>query len=146
MPSAGKLVRSAYDPQRTFKYSSTEDMTPYQLGYWLKSIVADIVPVGGHLFVNRDGLVIDELADRVATYESPQEAQRWMNIVLLDDFISQICGDDWTDADANQVLEVFVLAWGYQVQAKYPKAVVQTEIVSDPEYGDLGVRLVGVIG
>jgi hypothetical protein len=121
-------------------------MTPYRLGYWLKTIVADIVPVGAHLFVNHDGVALDELTKRVATYESPQEAQLWMNIVLLDDFISEICGDDWDDADANQILEIFGLAWGYQVRAKYPTAAIRIEIVSDTEYGDLGLRLTGGIG
>lgn len=65
---------------------------------------------------------------------------------LLDDFVSEVCGDDWGDADANQIVEVFSLAWGYQVQAKYPTAEVRTEVVNDPEYGDLGLRLIGIIG
>ena len=121
-------------------------MTPYRLGYWLKNIVAEIVPVGGHLFVNHQGLAVEELANQVATYEGPQEAQRWMNIVLLDDFITEACGDDWDDAEASQIVEVFSQAWRYQVQAKYPTAAVRTEVVSDPEHGDLGLRLIGVIG
>jgi hypothetical protein len=118
---------------------------PYQLGYRLKTIVAEILPVDGHLFVNHLELPVEELRSRVAAHAGPGEAQLWMNIVLLDDFISEACGDNWEDADAEQVLDVVVLAWRYQIQAKYPKANVRIERVSDAEYGDLGLRLVGTV-
>lgn len=120
-------------------------MTPYRLGYWLKAIVAEIFSVDGYLFVNHQGLACEELVHQIATYASPQEAQRWMNIVLLDDFISETCGNCWKDADAKEVLDVFSLAWEYQVRAKYPRATVRIERVGDPEYGDLGLSLTGAI-
>jgi hypothetical protein len=127
-------------------WGATKHMTPYRLGYWLKIIVADIVPVEGHLFVNYQGLSCEELERKVSTYASPREAQLWMNIVLLNDFISETCGDDWEDAEAREILEVVAKAWEYQVQAKYPNATFQAEDVSDPEFGDLGLRLIGDLG
>lgn len=65
-------------------------MTPYRLGYWLKTIVADIVPVQGLLFVNYLDLSNEALVSKVSAHPSPKDAQKWMNIVLLDDFISEV--------------------------------------------------------
>ena len=121
-------------------------MTPSRLVYWLRTIVADIVAIDGHLFVNNQGLTERALESQITNYASPQEAQTWMNIVLLDGFISETCGDDWEDDDAKEILDVVALAWEHQVRAKYPGATFRTEKVSDPEYGDLGVRLIGSCG
>ncbi|WP_114241574.1 hypothetical protein [Dyella sp. C9] len=120
-------------------------MDPYHLGYRLKTIVAEIVPIEGYFFVNHLDLPEGALRSRVASYASPREAQLWMNIVLLNDFISEVCGDDWEDADAVEILEAVALAWRYQAQAKYPGANIQIEKVSDVEYGDLGLRLIGSV-
>ncbi|AHX16406.1 hypothetical protein CH75_17290 [Dyella jiangningensis] len=121
-------------------------MTPYRLGYWLKTVVADIVSVDGLLFVNYRDLSHEALVSEVSTHPSPKDAQMWMNIVLLDDFISEACGDDWNDGDAGEVLDAVAKAWGFQVRAKYPSSTFTIEKISDSRSGDLGLRLIGSLG
>jgi hypothetical protein len=72
------------------------------------------------------------------------EAQLWMNIVLLDDFISEIVGDDWESNDpaVNRLLSVFEQAWSYQVRVSFPGTDFLIERLLDDEYGDLGLRLI----
>lgn len=118
-------------------------MTLYRLGYWLKTVIADIVSIDGLLFVDYRDLSHEALVKEVSTHPSPKDAQIWMNIVLLDDFISEVCGDDWNDDDAIEVLDVVAKAWGFQARAKYPSATFTIEKISDSRSGDLGLRLIG---
>jgi hypothetical protein len=118
-------------------------MTPYRLGYWLKTVVADIVSVDGLLFVNHRALSHEALVTEVSRHSTPRDAQKWMNIVLLDDFITEACGDDWNDGDADEVLDVVAKAWEFQVRTKYPSSTFSIEKMSDSSIGDLGLRLNG---
>lgn len=122
-------------------------MTPYRLGYQLQVLLAEILPVAGLLFVNYRQLSLTELETKVAEHESPAVAQQWMNIVLLDHFIREVCGDEWEDDDpgVDQILSVVARSWEYQIKAKYPNATFAIEKMADPEYGDLGLRLLGAL-
>jgi hypothetical protein len=118
-----------------------------QLAWGLEALVADIVLVDGFLFVNQEGLAQAELLSKIATYGSPKEAQSWLNIVLLDGFITDIVGDEWEDNDpaAAQIVSVVSHAGSYQIELKFPGARFSIEKISDPEYGDFGLRLLGSI-
>jgi hypothetical protein len=119
----------------------------YQFAYQLEGIVTEIVQVEGLLFLNKENLSLADLRAKVASHESTTDAQRWMNIYLFDDFITEAAGDEWTDDDPSveTIVSVFKRAWSYQIQVKYPDAKFSIERVSDSEYGDLGVRLLGTI-
>ena len=117
----------------------------YQLSFQLETITAEIVEIDGFLFINNLAKPRDELLAQIASHESITEAQYWMNIVLLDGFITEAVGDEWTDDDpsVDRILSVFSQAWSYQIRAKYPAATYSITKCSDQEYGDLGLRLLG---
>jgi hypothetical protein len=116
-----------------------------QFAWALELLVADIVQIDGLLFVNHEGLSLAELRSKIATYDSQKDAQAWLNIVLLDGFITDVVGDEWEDDDpgAAQIVSVISRAWSYQIELKFPGARFSIEKVSDTEYGDFGLRLLG---
>ncbi len=116
-----------------------------QLACFLEVLVADIVQIDGLLFINHQMLPLDELCALVDTHDSKTDAQSWLNIVLLDGLISDAVGDEWEDDDpaAVQIVSVISRAWSYQIELKFPGASFSIEKVSDAEYGDFGVRLLG---
>lgn len=114
-----------------------------RLTYWLEDTVPKIEALDGYLFFDRSGLGPAELRTKAMGYKSMAEAQLWMNIVLLDEFISEVIGDDWEvdDPSVARFLSVFERAWSYQVRALFPATKFVIERVSDRESGDLGLRL-----
>lgn len=122
-------------------------MDLYQFAYQLEGIVAEIVQVDGLLFLNRKNLSLADLRAKVASHKSTTDAQGWMNIYLFDDFITEAAGAEWADDDPSveTIVSVFKRAWSYQIQVKYPDAKFSIERISDSEYGDLGVRLLGTV-
>ena len=122
-------------------------MDLYQFAYQLEGIVAEIVQVDGLLFLNRKNLSLADLRAKVASHKSTTDAQGWMNIYLFDDFITEAAGAEWADDDPSveRIVSVFTRAWSYQIQVKYPDAKFSIERISDSEYGDLGVRLLGTV-
>ena len=74
--------------------------------------------------MNRFGQSAAELSAKAKNYKSMSEAQSWMNIVLLDGFISEVVGDEWQSDDPSvaTLLSIFERAWSYQVRALYPAA------------------------
>ena len=122
-------------------------MDLYRFAYQLEGVVAEIVQVDGLLFMNSESLSLVELRAKVASHKSATDAQLWMNIYLFDDFITEAVGDEWADDDPSveKIVSVFTRAWSYQILVKYPDAKFSIERVSDSEYGDLGVRLLGTV-
>jgi len=122
-------------------------MNLWQLASGLEVLVADIVQVDGLLFINDGRLPLVELRARIATYSSQKDAQAWLNIVLLDGFITEVVGDEWEDDEPAAARVIFAIsrAWSYQIELKFPGAQYSIERVSDTEYGDFGVRLLGSI-
>jgi len=122
-------------------------MDLYELASGLELLVADIVTIDGLLFVNRERSPLAELRSKIATYDSREEAQSWLNIVLLDGFITGVVGDEWEDDDpaVAQIVSVISQAWSYQIDLKFPSARFSIETISDTEYGDFGLRLLGSV-
>lgn len=118
-------------------------MDIYRLAYWLEDLVPEIVELDGYLFVNRFGQSAAELDAKAKNYKSLPEAQSWMNIVLLDGFISEVVGGEWQPDGPStaKLLSIFERAWSYQVRALYPNATFTIERLTDDESGDLGLRL-----
>jgi hypothetical protein len=119
----------------------------YELADHLETIVADIAAVDGLLFINHRNLSQVDMQAEIDAHPSTAEAQSWLNIVLVEGFISGIAGDDWEDEDpsAQKILSIISRAWSYQIQSKYPDAKFSIETINDPEYGDFGLRLLGSV-
>ncbi|HTV86199.1 MAG TPA: hypothetical protein VME63_12375 [Dyella sp.] len=115
-----------------------------RLAFWLEDVTPRIENLDGYLFIDRLGLGPSGLRKKTGSYGSMSEAQLWMNIVLLDDFISEVVGDDWESNDpaVNRLLSVFEQAWSYQVRVSFPGTDFLIERLLDDEYGDLGLRLI----
>lgn len=114
-----------------------------RLVYWLEDIVIKIEDLDGHLFFDRFDLGPAGLRKEIEGYKSIAEAQSWMNIVLFSDFFSEIIGDEWDleDPAMDKFFSVVERAWSYQIRASFPNANFAIDRMSDPEYGDIGLRL-----
>ena len=119
-------------------------MELYRLAYFLEDIVAAIVEIDGRLFVDRKGMGEAALREKIASHRSPREAQSWMNIMLVEQFIDELVGDRWSmsDPDAHHVLSIYETAWTYQIKARYPAVEFKIQRIIDAEAGDFGLRLV----
>jgi len=112
------------------------------LGFWLSELVADFVDVDGRVFIDRNGEGIENLRQKATTYESLKVAQQWLNIVPIDAFLDEVAGKDWEidDPGVDEILAVYVKAWTYQIQAKFPNAGLTIQVIKDDE--DVGVKLI----
>jgi hypothetical protein len=119
-------------------------MDLYRLAYFLKDFVAAIVEIDGRLFVDRKGEGEAVLREKIAGHRSSREAQSWMNNILVEQFIDEIVGDNWSmnDPEAQRVLRVYEEAWTYQIAALHPAASFKIERIIDEGGGDFGLRLV----
>lgn len=112
------------------------------LAFWLSEFVADFVSIDGRVFIDRSGEGVETLRQRARTYDSLEEAQRWMNIVPIDAFLDEAVGKDWEidDPGIDEILAVYAKAWGYQIQARFPNAGLDVEVFKDDD--DVGVKLI----
>lgn len=115
----------------------------HRLAYWMNDIVAPITKIDGHLFIDRFGRGEQGLRDEISKYSSTKEAQSYINIVLLENFISEVIGEEWTSDELGMVefLAVYERAWTFQIKASHPSVAFVIEKVVDDENGDLGLRL-----
>ena len=123
-------------------------MNLFRLTYWLKDVTPKIIELDGYLFLDRFELGDVELRAEVSRrYSSLEEAQSWMNIILLDGFISEAVGDEWDSNDplVDAFLSIFETAWSFQVEARFPKTKYAIDKVIDDESGDVGLRLTSKI-
>lgn len=108
-------------------------------------IVPKLENLDGYVFIDKNEVGIEKIRSEATTaYSSLREAQSWMNIILLDAFISEAAGDEWASDDPliDQLLAIFKEVWIYKLGASFPGLRFTIEKVVDDEYGDLGLRLV----
>lgn len=117
-----------------------------QLVCLTNEMVASIEELDGYIFLDRFGDGPARLREKIRTYAATEEAQGWLNIVLIDQSISQIVGDDWDldDPAIKQILSSIEKAWGYQIEARFPHVKFSISRILDPEYGDVGLKLTNV--
>jgi hypothetical protein len=118
-------------------------MDVYRLTFWLEDIAPRIENLDGYLFIDRFGLGHDRLREKTKGYNSLAHAQEWMNIVPLDDFLTEVLGDNWeaSSQDIDKLLSIFERAWTYQVRALFPGTDLTIERLLDDEYGDICLRM-----
>jgi hypothetical protein len=118
-------------------------MDIYRLAYWLDQIFSPFVMIDGYLFFRQRSVPLDDLIAKVRTHESLERAQYWMNIVLLEDFISEASGDNWESFDppAQWILSTIKDAWSAQVRASFPSVNFTIHTAIDDAAGDFGLRL-----
>jgi hypothetical protein len=114
-----------------------------RLVYWLEDIVIKLEDLDGYLFIDRFNLGAAGLREKAAEHATLAIAQSWMNIVLLEDFISAFVGDDWEldDPALDKFLTQVEQVWSCQIRAAFPNASFVVERMRDDECGDIGLRL-----
>lgn len=123
-------------------------MDLHRFVYWISDINPRLTNLNGYLFLDRlemgDAALLSEAMNR---YGSLEAAQRWMNIVLLDSFISEAVGDDWDIGDplVDAFLAILENSWGNQILAKYPGTRYHIDRLKDLESGDVGLRLIATV-
>jgi hypothetical protein len=118
-------------------------MDLYRLTFWLEDVAPRIENLDGYLFIDRFRLGSDGLREKARSYNSLAEAQEWMNIVPLDDFLTEVLDDNWeaNSQDIDKLLSIFERAWMYQVRALFPGTDLTIERLLDDEYGDICLRM-----
>lgn len=123
-------------------------MDLHRFVYWMSDINPRLTSLNGYIFLDRlevgDAALLSEAMSR---YGSLEAAQRWMNIVLLDGFISEAVGDDWDIEDplVDSFLAIFENSWSNQILAKYPAAQYHIDRLRDMESGDVGLRMIAIV-
>lgn len=110
-------------------------------------LASDIAPsierIDGLLFLDRENVGADALRAKIRTFATPKEAQSWMNLVPIDDFID--CAvDGWSMSDdaLTGLIDTYRRAWMSIVQARFGAVEgVSVECLLDDEYGDVVLRL-----
>jgi hypothetical protein len=115
-----------------------------RLTFWLNDLVPSIYEIDGYLFVDKQRKGVPHLRQEITQYPSLKEAQEWMNIVLVESFLDEACGEEWEASNEaiGELLAVYDSAWSYQVRARFPEAQVIIEKLIDEDAGDIGLRLV----
>jgi hypothetical protein len=114
-----------------------------QLVQLVKEMVSKIENLEGYLFLDRFDEGREQLLEKIAKYDSPCEAQKWMNIVLVDQAITALVGENWEldDVEISAFLDAMELAWSYQIKACFAAVEYRIFRIIDDEYGDVGLRL-----
>lgn len=109
----------------------------------LSDIAPRVLVIGGRFFLDRFDKGHAELEAELKKYESPQDAQQWINMVPIDCLLDTAV-DDWniSDSSLDKIAAVFERSWLAIIQAEYgPQPDVSVEIIKDEESGDVFVRL-----
>ena len=114
-----------------------------RLTYLLNELNPKIELVGGYIFLDRLKRGPDGIKAEIAKYKSTKEAQSWINIVPLSEFITEFVGDDWEVNDPNigPLLAIFEEVWTAKVQSVCPGVFFRIERWTEEDVGDLGLRL-----
>ena len=121
-------------------------MTLSDLAFWMSELSSGFIKIDGRIFVDRNGVGKSTLEAKIKNYASVHEAQYWMNIIPVADFIAACVGGEWdaVDSDALAVAQVFATVLQERAQLAFPQDRIRVEVWTDKEAGDLGVRLLQV--
>jgi hypothetical protein len=122
----------------------SETSTPlWLLNQFLKKVAIDIVDVDGQLFLRGREESSSALESKIAGYDSPSEAQKWINIFLIESYIDGVIGSYWSfhEESALEILNTIKSLWTYQIMAKYPAVIFSIEFIQDEDDNDFGLIL-----
>lgn len=115
----------------------------FKFALLLSDVAPSIESIDGRLFLDRSGEGLERLAKRISEYSDAREAQRWINLVPIDDFID--CAvSDWSldDPSLEAIADTYRRSWLAIVSARYGDIPgISVDLVTDEEYGDVMLRL-----
>jgi hypothetical protein len=115
----------------------------FQFALFLGDVSPSIECLEGRLFIDRLGEGPEGLKKKISQYSDAREAQRWINLVPIDDFIDCLVAD-WSmdDPSLEIIAETYRRTWLALVRAQYGDVPgVTVDMVMDDEYGDVMLRL-----
>lgn len=110
-----------------------------ELSLWLTDFAPKICLINGSIFIDRGGK--EELLARVEQFSSTEEAQYWINTILIDDFINSSVGYDWSVEDkfVEEILNSYKRSIVAVVKSDFPNITFEVEtFLSD---SDVGLRI-----
>jgi hypothetical protein len=110
-------------------------------------LLADVAPrmelIDGRIFLDRFGRGKAALLQEIAKFEDAKAAQRWINMVPIDDFLD--CAvSDWSMDDPLilEIVDVYRRSWLSIAQAQCGICDgLSVEVMKDESAGDVIVRL-----
>jgi hypothetical protein len=115
----------------------------FKFALLLSDVAPSIESIDGRLFLDRSGEGLERLAKRISEYSDAREAQRWINLVPIDDFID--CAvSDWSldDPSLEAIADTYRRSWLAIVSARYGDIPgISVDLVTDEEYGDVMLHL-----
>lgn len=109
----------------------------------LSDLVPDVLEVDGRIFLDRDRCGVSVMAQKVRAYSDAREAQKWVNLVPIDDLLDLVA-DDWSmdDPAINRIADVYRRSWvAIAARALGRDVRLTVDVLKDQESGDLCLRL-----
>jgi hypothetical protein len=110
----------------------------------LDDVAPEMVEIEGRVFLDRFRRGPAGIADDLGTYANAVEAQRWINLVPIDDLLDQV-SYDWSmdDPTIDTIAALYRRAWTAIAASKFGSAThIDVEILKDPDSGDVCLRLI----
>lgn len=118
-------------------------MDVWNLAMFLDDIIPSMEVISGRIFLDRKKLGREALLEQINNYNDLLEAQKWINMVPLDDFLSEII-DEWDVSiiDVEPIREIYERSWRTIAQACGARLEdVAVRVLRDLEVGDLIFQL-----
>ena len=122
----------------------SDTSTPlWLLNQFLTQAAIDIVDIDGRLFLRGSEESLSDLKSKIAGYDSPSEAQKWINVFLIESYIDEVVGSEWSfhEESAIAILNIIKSIWTYQIAAKYPATVFTIAPIQEENDNDFGLVL-----
>ncbi len=118
-------------------------MDSWELYQYLSDLCPPIEVVDGLVFLNRANLSADDLRISIGEYKSISEAQKWINMVPVDDFFSDAISD-WNIDDPNilAIMSIYSRSWfAACARVGVDEDILHVSCLKDHETGDVIFRL-----
>ena len=122
----------------------SDTSTPlWLLNQFLTHVAIDIVDIDGRLFLIGPQESLSDLKSKIAGYDSPSEAQKWINVFLIESYKDEVVGSEWSfhEDSAIEILTTIKSIWTYRIVAKYPAAVFTIAPIQEENDNDFGLIL-----
>jgi hypothetical protein len=110
----------------------------------LEEAVPRIVVTAGRVFLDRNNIGEHHMSELVAKYDSVVDAQYWVNMVPIDDYIDSVASDwDMNDPAIGQLHKLFERSWlSLAASCGIEVSSLSVECLKDFESGDIVFQLV----
>jgi hypothetical protein len=118
-------------------------MDIWTLAMFLDDIVPDMEVIDGHIFLDRNRVGLRALTSEVDNYSDRWEAQKWINMVPVDDFLNEIVDEfDPSITDIEAIRVIYERSWRKSAnQCGFKGNDITVEVLKDKDTGDLIFRL-----